>query len=334
MTTSKIYVLPISPGKIIELIGKIHHSAAPAGLLVIDSTITDQNLAILGMEFNGSMQKVHLQVHPKRANMTLAFFEGDPKLAEMLEIQGLTMSSVQLQNYLSVAGADLDVLSAVTEVALSTENAEVYVEESHERSNLQQLAERIMSLPRRGRAEIDAVLGGHSDNLMGIVEQLEELTEEVVARLGSLVSKQELAQQSSKCRRLARSVGLSSDRARAIAAAALEAAIKQPVDRDYWRSADSWALLMGPMGSDDPVIELLEEIVARDSEGTLSKDWVENVARLYDIDDNSEEAPQKPSTAPADKEMKVDAISFGIGAVVGAVVTGGAIWLVKALASK
>lgn len=65
----------------------------------------------LSMEFNGQPQYVHFDIASTAGVDVVAFFEGDPKLAEMLEIKGPYIALHELLDYLSIAD-DTDALVA------------------------------------------------------------------------------------------------------------------------------------------------------------------------------------------------------------------------------
>jgi hypothetical protein len=93
------YTLGLSVGELTELF-RLTESVA---CLSLHSPAQGRALPSLAMDFCGEPQYVHFDLNEGDANNVVAYFEGNPILAEALEIQGPYLSLHQFADYLAVA---------------------------------------------------------------------------------------------------------------------------------------------------------------------------------------------------------------------------------------
>lgn len=321
MSQSKIYIMPITPGAIVTLLSAIaEQSDSP--ITVIDNTMTDYELGTVGMDFCGSVQMVHIQLHPERADQTLAFFEGDPKLAEMLDIDGLTLSFKNFYNFLSVSGASEELLDLISDTVVLDDPSEVYMPSPN--IIAASLAMRIMSIRVKERSEIEKVLGAPIGDLDSLTDLLVGMETEKLNAVFNVVSATEYDAVNGSARRLANEIARSNDLVREICAAVITHNTPFTFTAATWAQKECWAAISG---TTDETKDLLSEIVERSKNGSLKPEWTAEHVPYFtkgEIPTDQPSAP-KPAEESPEKAAVLDSVwmmaGIGAGIVVASVVT-------------
>lgn len=320
MSQSKTYILPIAPGVLIELLTKLNEmSGCP--IKVVDDKITDTNIGVIAMEFCESAQLVHLQMHPERNDQSLAFFEGDPRLAEILEMDGLTLSYKNFYDYLAVAGADEALLDLLTDHIILDDPSEVYMPIHNMIAT--DLAGRILTLNPKNRATIEKILAITVTDLDSTIAAIEGLEEAQISVLTDAVVAGEYELVNVFARRLTSEVSRSSDLVREICASIINQNTTHTFTGASWAIKESWAAVASLSFEQKG---LMQEVLERAADGSLNPEWTaEHVPYFGKSETEAGDKIHLKVTTTMVEEKLVDSVSLmagiGIGVIVGVVGT-------------
>lgn len=321
MSQSNTYALPITPGAIIALAAAIAEEKN-CPIAVVNNHPSESVVTTLAMDFCGAVQMVHVQLHPERADQTLAFFEGDPKLAEMLDMDGLTLTFQNFYHFLSVSGISEELLDLISDTVTLDDPSEVYMPSTH--TLAANLAGRIMSIRAKDRSEIEKILGGPVTDLDSLTTLLVDMDQDKYVAVANATSAAEYDAVNGAARRLANEIARSNDLVREICAAVITHNTPHNFTAGSWAQKECWAAISG---TTDEVKDLLTEIIERSKDGSLKPEWTAEHVPYFTKGESATEQPDatKANETSPEKAAVLDSVwmmaGIGAGIVVASVVT-------------